>query len=31
MTSPRTMIIVEVTEMSPSIETEDRTKLLLWG
>lgn len=31
MTVPRTMIIVEIVEMSPTIGTEDQTKLLLWG
>lgn len=31
ITSPKNMIIVGITEMSPTFSTEDQTKLLLWG
>lgn len=31
MNTPRTMVIVEITEMSPTFSSEDQTRLLLWG
>jgi hypothetical protein len=31
MTVPRSMLVVEIADLSPTVGTEDETKLLLWG